>query len=475
LNAEGPLAARVLDTLLREDYGRLSQRVEGRELRLPGRTVRLRPARFLTDLRVDDEVTLTEVFEAVRAVADPRDDVAAFERECLETLATIRLDLPAVRAGLTCFDALAARTEHPVYPTGRCRLGLSEEELRAFAPEFQPTFALSWAEVPEPVIVGDLPEWWPAHLFPVHPLMLRRPNPPRVVPGPYLEVSPTLSVRTVAVDALTQLKMPLPTSTLGLRNRRSLKPGTLADGAKVQRILSGIAAEEGLPVLLADEQTYGHAHEENLGFLLRRMPVPDAVPVAALLPVLTDPVRTDPVLTDPVRTDGVLTGNIEDFFAGYLTNLFAWNCALFTRHGIALESHQQNLAVTPDLRLVLKDNDGALFLRGEFDDPRMIGDREALARMFVTITVHLCAGALAFGLADRNLLPLRTGLTLIRDRLDQFADPFLRARTLDADRLPNKAMLTAGTLVDKARTGSADINKHYGPPGPNYLREIPCC
>jgi hypothetical protein len=105
----------------------------------------------------------------------------------------------------------------------------------------------------------------------------------------------------------------------------------------------------------------------------------------------------------------------------------------------------------------------------------MIGDREALARMFVTITVHLCAGALAFGLAERNLLPLRTGLTLIRDRLDQFADPFLRARTLDADRLPNKAMLTAGTLVDKARTGAADINKHYGPPGPNYLREIPCC
>jgi hypothetical protein len=31
-------------------------------------------------------------------------------------------------------------------------------------------------------------------------------------------------------------------------------------------------------------------------------------------------------------------------------------------------------------------------------------------------------------------------------------------------------MLTAGTLVDKTRTGAADINKHYGPPGHNYLR-----
>jgi hypothetical protein len=32
-------------------------------------------------------------------------------------------------------------------------------------------------------------------------------------------------------------------------------------------------------------------------------------------------------------------------------------------------------------------------------------------------------------------------------------------------------MLTAGTLTDKSRTGARDINKFYGPPGPNYLRD----
>ena len=46
----------------------------------------------------------------------------------------------------------------------------------------------------------------------------------------------------------------------------------------------------------------------------------------------------------------------------------------------------------------------------------------------------------------------------------------LRARTLEAARLPGKSMLTAGTLRDKARTGAADINKYYGVTGPNYLR-----
>jgi hypothetical protein len=41
---------------------------------------------------------------------------------------------------------------------------------------------------------------------------------------------------------------------------------------------------------------------------------------------------------------------------------------------------------------------------------------------------------------------------------------------LAADRLPGQAMVTAGTLLDKSRTGARDINKFYGTTGPNYLR-----
>jgi len=33
-------------------------------------------------------------------------------------------------------------------------------------------------------------------------------------------------------------------------------------------------------------------------------------------------------------------------------------------------------------------------------------------------------------------------------------------------------MVTAGTLVDKSRTGATDINKYYGTSGPNYLRSL---
>ncbi|MEQ4306251.1 hypothetical protein ABNF97_33540, partial [Plantactinospora sp. B6F1] len=50
------------------------------------------------------------------------------------------------------------------------------------------------------------------------------------------------------------------------------------------------------------------------------------------------------------------------------------------------------------------------------------------------------------------------------------AGRLLTERVLTADRLPVKAMLTAGTLLPKQRTGCADINKYYLRTGPNYLR-----
>jgi siderophore synthetase component len=437
---------------------------------------------------VDGDLTLDEVLRAVRALADPRDDVLAFECECRQALRAQRLwerVRPRPRGGAR-YEALAATVDHPVYPTVRCRSGLDERDLLAYAPEFGPSFRLRWTAVPNPVVRGERPAWWPTQaelglppghdVFPVHPLTARRLP---AVDGPAVMVRPTLSMRTVVTGDREQLKLPLPTSTLGRLNRRLIKPATLADGALVERLLRAVVVREGAPVLLADEQTYGHAGDPLRAYLLRRMPA-EGVPVAALLARTPEGRYVVSELAEDVRS----------FFDAYLGALFDWNVALF-RYGIALEAHQQNVSVVPGppLRLMIKDNDGALIdlrrLRdalgeapepAEFGDRRLLSDdREALARVFVTITVHLCAGALAFGLAERGLLPLATGLGLIRERLGAALDAgddggFLRARTLDADRLPGKAMVTAGTLVGKDRTGAEDINKHYGPPGPNYLK-----
>lgn len=98
--------------------------------------------------------------------------------------------------------------------------------------------------------------------------------------------------------------------------------------------------------------------------------------------------------------------------------------------------------------------------------------------LFTTITLHLCAGSYAFGLARHGRAPLERLLGLVRDRLAEAVARLgsapgepgaaLRAHVLDAPELPVKAMVSAGTLLSKERSGAADINKHYTT-GPNYL------
>jgi siderophore synthetase component len=348
-----------------------------------------------------------------------------------------------------------------------------------------------------------------------------------VAPGAGLRVTPTLSTRTVAVIGQpdTHLKLPLPTSTLGLLNRRSIGQGTLADGALVRGLLATVRDHDPLldDLLLADESSYAHAGHPFLGYLLRRLPAGldrhRIVPVAALLAPSADAVAGAgrPLVIEELAR-WAWHGDLAGLFAAYLRVLFGVQVRLFAKYGIALESHQQNAALvlgppavpagrepvgagdgaesaTGRVRFFVKDFDGALVhlprLRaalgpdtpadGAFADPRLLTTSDdALADVFITITVHLCAGALAFGLARRGVAMLPDLLALIGRELTAALDrhagwpaaSLLRARLLDADRLPGKSMVTAGTLVAKSRTGASDINKFYGTNGPNYLKDV---
>lgn len=535
---EAELLTRVLSALLREDVAglrtlsTLADRPDGRWLRLPtDDDALLLPvtedgfqceyaARLPLLVRESDGAELTSydaVLTALRALADPVDRAGydAFAEECRQTLETMRLHA-ATPVGFgadsaqwppLAYDALAARLDHPVYPTGRGRSGLSASHLLAYAPEFHPRFALRWLALPREsvTLTGTLPKFWPScaelalpaaegtHLpLPVHPLTvgaLREGGLPEgavFADRAHLDVVPTLSMRTVAVDATCHLKLPLATATLGLRNKRSIKPGTLVDGAAGQRLFEAVLAREPRfrdRILHADESTYAHAGHELLAVLCRRLPVfaegDEVVPLAALL---ADAPDGRPVLDH--LADRFYGGDPLALLDAFLTLLFDWQTTLFG-YGIALESHQQNVSLVlrpGGLRLLFKDDDGprinprrlAAVLPGPwgFDDARtyVTGDGP-VADVFTTITVHLCAGAYAFGLPRRR----RAVLDLVRDRLTEAVDRLggdagdeLRARVLLAARLPVKAMVTAGTLLSKERSGAADINKHYTT-GPNYL------
>ncbi|GLW97786.1 IucA/IucC family protein [Microtetraspora sp. NBRC 16547] len=507
------LAGRVLNALIREDFAGMASRLErGRDgvafALASGRRVRLAPGGLFQDFSVSPEVTLTlaEVLETLEAVATPADasGVAAFATECHETLAALELyDRHGAQAlerarGPIRYEALAAAVDHPVYPTARCRLGVPAEGLLAYAPEFAPAFDLRWAAVPRERVTlapeaEDFAGPFPGlaevglpgrladthRLFPVHPLALPMVTgiPGVIVAGlPYLRVRPTLSMRTVVAGERLHLKLPIPTSTLGLRNRRSIKPATLRDGALAERLLRDVLSEEpDLPVVLADEQIHGHAEHEYLGWMIRRLPPGEIVPVAAL--------AAPGVL--PELAARFYRGAVRSLIRDYLTILFAWNVRLFVRYGIALEAHQQNLSLVfadGTMRLMVKDNDGllaapdrlgaaGLAVPGFADERMLTDDPHSLADVFVTITLHLAAAAIAFAAVE-------DAAGLIRDTLDGALAEFgehpmarlLRARTLDAARLVGKSMVTAATLVDKERSGARDVNKFYGTSGPNYLR-----
>ncbi len=424
---------------------------------------------------------------------------------------------PARWSGLgpsLAFDTLAAYLDHPVYPTARGRSGLTVSHLTAYAPEFHPSFELRWLAVPAGELdthgAGPLPDWWPSArrlgvhgayaTIPVHPLTVGHlPDLPGAVLAeePYLRVLPTLSMRTVAVahDPSVHLKLPLATATLGQRNRRTIKPGTLTDGAAGQLLLQAVLEREprlAARILHADEQCHAQAAgEELLAVLLRRYPAGLDEAVTVPLAALLAPAPGGRLVVDHLA-DRFHGGSVLDLYRELVELLLDWQTTLFG-YGIALESHQQNTSLVLDtvegrtrLRLLYKDNDGPRIntarlgelapYRALFDDRRIFGDQDRpLTDLFTTITGHLCTAALAFGLAEHGRAPLERALGLLREALTEAVDRLgpagaaLRADLLDAERLPVKAMVTAGTLLSKERSGAADINKHYTD-GPNYLR-----
>jgi siderophore synthetase component len=442
------------------------------------------------------------------------------------------VDWPAWARSLLRHERLAAFHDHPFYPTARAKLGFSPADLCAYTPEFQPRFMLRWVAVPRARCHGGNPPPglpWPrfadvglaealaeSHvLVPVHPrlwnadleISLREQGLHDEVlraPLPWLEVTPTLSVRTVAPIVAPQwhLKLPLTMRTLGARNLRTIKPSTITDGALVQDLLGRVASHlpgVGERLLLTDEATGAHVDEQPfLGYILRRYP--DGLDDCAVAPVaaLAAPAPDGRLVIENLA-DRCYRGDVLALFQDYIELTVALHLGLWLRAGIALESNQQNSLVVlspkaPGLRLLLKDND-APRIHGRFlarhypslaphvealRDRRIVVDDELpLAQMFTTITLQLniavVVEALAeAGRAERRALYARVRTAVARE-LDALAaggaETALASRLLLEDpHLYLKYLLRAASLESKASTGASDVNKFYGKTAPNFLR-----
>ncbi len=379
-----------------------------------------------------------------------------------------------------------------------------------------------------------LPDFWPtpaalglphldgSHLaLPVHPLSLGDPlrdalretgleQDAVLSERALLAAVPTLSMRTVAPDAdpRLHLKLPLATATLGLRNRRTIKPRTLIDGAAGQRLLETVLAREprfAESILQADETVYAHAEHELLAVLCRRYPAgldgSAVVPMAALL----SRAPGGRLVIDHLA-DRFYGGDPLALLDACLALLFDWQTTLFG-YGIALESHQQNISLVLDrvagatrLRLLFKDNDAPRMHTARLREtlgrrrpgPRRLRRPADLRRQRPADPgpVHHHHRPSVRGLLRLRARPARAAppshgswawsATDSRrpssGRAPHRASPAPRCApiVLDAPELPVKAMVSAGTLLSKERSGAADINKHYTT-GPNYLLSPGTC
>lgn len=454
-------------------------------------------------------------------------------RECGTARGT---ELPDWHARLLHYDRLAAFLDHPFYPTARAKLGFAVEDLPQYAPEFAPSFELHWLAVPRELYhpSGEQrPPGWPEFvelglpaslagthaLVPVHPFLWRNDLERLLAdsgladqvlraPRTALRVSPTLSVRTLAVcDAPHwHLKLPLTIRTLGALNIRTIKPSTIHDGDCIQNLLDAIREREaGLRerVLLTAEDNGAHvAGQKFLGFILRRYPQA-ALQDATLVPVaaLSAPTPGGSTVVEELvaRFYG---GDRQAFLDDYLDLTLRWHLLLWLRYGIALESNQQNSVLVfsdaePRLRLLLKDNDAARIhcealarrwpalaapLAALHDARIAVQEELPLAQMFTTITLQLNIATLIEHLARcEGQAPMqlyarvRGHVVRILDELrEQGEDVTLAQRVLlDDAQLPIKYLLVAATLADKKVTGATDVNKYYGRTAPNFLRVAP--
>ncbi|WP_372361208.1 IucA/IucC family protein [Xanthomonas sp. NCPPB 1325] len=427
---------------------------------------------------------------------------------------------PAERA-YRC-DQLASYRDHPFYPTARAKAGLEASELRDYAPEFAPTFALRWLAIPHALVsctstppaalwpdlatLGLPPALAHTHLaWPVHPLVWERLEQPGFelpagavrAPRAWLQVRPTLSVRTLVPvqQPHLHLKLPIPMRTLGALNLRLIKPSTLYDGHWLERALRGIDAHDSAlrgRCVFVDESHGGHVGQtRHLAYLVRRYPPLDdatLVPVAALCAWLPDGRPMAIHLAEQFAH-----GDVQAWWRDYTELLLAVHLRLWLRYGIALEANQQNSVLVyahgQRTRLLMKDNDAARIampqLRAQVPDIDTLGplrdariavdDAQALAQMFCTIVLQLDLQAVLEGLAEWQpalraplAAQLQAQLARTLEHLHAEGIDTAPARDLLAmPRLPVKYLLSAGSLLSKQLTGASDINKFYGNSAPN--------
>jgi siderophore synthetase component len=237
---------------------------------------------------------------------------------------------------------------HPLHPLCRARLGMSAEEVSAYAPEYRPVVDLHAYAVPADrwlTTGAGLPPrllvhpWQRDHVLDRYPWL--RPT------GETVPASPLMSLRTLAPlrDPGAHLKTAVDVQMTSAV--RIVSPAAVHNGPVVSELVAGLAGPLGLTVLrevaagavLVDGQPC-----RSLAMVLRRAPVPGPGEVVLPLAALSAP---SPATGRALVVEAVDAGYPGDplGFAADLVHLLLPPLLRLLHLGVALEAHGQNTLV----------------------------------------------------------------------------------------------------------------------------------
>jgi siderophore synthetase component len=484
--ARAAVLARLWGALSREPISGLTgRRIDGSDLIMlleDGRTVRgaaasaaafsAAPSGFgvsLSGREYDDAAALVHALALPGAAERLADELDNSVTNLALAYAARSVAQPAPLGGPPTLRRLAAGLEpdplayveqlvvegHPLHPCCRTRMGMSADEIRAYAPEHCPIVALELVEVPAErwLSTGD----GAPPLLPVHPWQVEHvlPGYPGMTPtGRRVLARPLMSLRTLAPmgDRMIHLKTAVDVQMTSAV--RTVSPAAVRNGPVVSALLADLARRTpGLRILR--ERAAGAVLVDgepckSLSYVRRDAPELATGEVALPLAALAAPSPADgrPLVVEAV--DWGYRGDPLPFLAD-LSALLLGAALPLLHAGAALEAHGQNTLV------VLRDGRPVRLLYRDVGGVRLSPARLAAAGVEVP-PIH---GDLATD--DEDALRTKLLAALLSTVVNEVVALLARECGLDPDRawaevaavaraIPGGRTLFADTMPIKATT-----------------------
>lgn len=279
---------------------------------------------------------------------------------------------------------------HWFHPTPKSRVGMTDWQQKAYAPEFRQPFQLHYFTVHETLLeersgsnetisqlmknqlANSIQATAQERVIPSHPLqaehLLRQPTVKQWIEQGILRYigasgplyNATSSIRTVeALDRSHMLKLSIPVQVTN--SRRVNKRHELEAGYLMYRLFHHLSLPDTFD-LIHDPAYLAIRTREETGFeVILREPAPHAVNVAALVqPALPD---SESLLMRLIRQSGSIeTEHVTRWWKQYLELTLGAIVTLYEEQGIGLEAHQQNSLITFEdgwpVQYHVRDNQG---------------------------------------------------------------------------------------------------------------------